>query len=184
MLKKLLGVEITECKLEECEFGHPKYRPDLPKELAAKTEVLREKTKHIKGSTWGWVYIDAGGTAWYYWYDCDTRTPTRLCRPWQPSDIDTCDIHYEPGIYIYDLGAWYGGLVNFGGCVPAVNCGGDCGQVNSKRKHVCLRRFSEAPEVFQRRNLWCLYKYGSTGLSRKDTVYDTGLSSMIHQKMY
>lgn len=115
MLKSLLRVKITESKFEECEFGHPKFIPKLPKELAAKTN-------------------------------------------WQPSDTTNCDIHYEPYIWIYDLAEWYGGLVDFGGCVAAANCGGDCGQVNSKRNHICLRRFSEAPEVFQSRDLWCLYE--------------------------
>lgn len=151
------GIKITKCKLEECEMRHPNFRPKLPKELAGKTEERREKTKHIKGSTWGWVYFDHSALkVWYWWLFCDDLSEG-TCSLWQPSDEVTCDIHYEPPIYINDLGSWFAGLVNFGGCRPATNCGGDCGQVNSKRNGVCLRRYSEAPEVFVDGWLWCLY---------------------------
>ncbi len=120
-LKKLLKVEIEECRIEECEFGHPQFKPELPKELAEKTEELRRKTKEIKGSTWGWVYINAPPfpLAWYWWIDCKTKEPVSVCRPWRPSDTENCDIHYEPWIWIQDLQGWFGGLVNFGGCEPA-----------------------------------------------------------------
>lgn len=166
VLKKLLKVEIVECKIEECEFGHSRFRPELPKELAEKTEELKEKTKHIKGSTWNWVYIDAPPIplAWYRYLDCEDRTPPWWqCQPWQPSDTTKCDIHYEPWVYVNDLQEWFGGLVNFGGCNSAANCGGECGLVNSKRNGACLKKYNEAPEVFVDGWLWCLHD--ATGIS-------------------
>jgi hypothetical protein len=48
-------------------------------------------------------------------------------------------------------------LINFGGCEPAKNCGGNCGLVNSKRNGKCLRKYDEAPEVFKTGWIYCLY---------------------------
>ncbi len=160
-IKKILGVEVSECKFQECEFGHPTFKPELPYELANKTAEFKERTKDKGSSTWGWVYFyPSYGDVWYWWLSsgdtCD-GIGSIICFPWRPSDETNCDIHYEPWIWIDDLQDWFGGLVNFGGCNPAINCGGDCGKVNSKREGTCLRRYNQAPEVFQDGWLWCLY---------------------------
>lgn len=158
MLKKS-GIKIIESTVEECEMGHPRFVPELPKN---KVEVLKKDIKHTqtsKNSKWGLIYIytDFPFIPWYWWIDWETREPLYGCRPWRPDENKACDIHYEPWVYIPELKGWYGGLINFGGCEPAKNCGGNCGLVNSKRNGKCLRKYDEAPEVFKTGWIYCLY---------------------------
>lgn len=163
------GTDVIECSLEECEAGHLTFRPELPEELKAKTDELKEKTSKLEGFLWGWIYL-CPSLAFYFWYYCANLQPG-YCSVERPSDSETCDIHFEPWIWIDDLKGWYGGLINFGGCRPAKNCGGDCGLVNSKRNGICLRYYDEAPEMWKDGWLWCLYS-------------NTGVTDCIHRTQY
>lgn len=150
------GLEITECCFEECEVGHPLCKPELPEELQSMTDKMKEKTDHLGSSLWGWVYLSLTLETYYWWLRYSDLTPG-YCSTTRPSDSEVCDIHYEPWIWVRDVKAWFGGLVNFGGCRPARNCGGDGGQVNSKRKGKCLEHYKDAPEVWNNGWLWCSY---------------------------
>lgn len=163
------GIEIVECCFEECELGHPTFRPELPAGLKAMSGRLKEKAAYMEGPQWGWVYLHQSfGGVWYFWYRCSDLKQGH-CSLERPDDSETCDIHYEPWMWVDDLKAWYGGLVNFGGCRPAENCGEDCGKVNSKRNGVCLQMYSEAPEVWDGGWLWC--RYSNTGVT--DCIFRT-----------
>ncbi|MBU7016624.1 MAG: hypothetical protein HXS44_03895 [Theionarchaea archaeon] len=162
------GYEITECCFEECEVGHPRFIPELPEELVALTERMKERTDHLESSPWGWVYIYSSEGVYYWWLRCSDLRPDH-CSFERPSDSDTCDIHVEPWVYVDDLKAWFGGLINFGGCRPAQNCGGNGGLVNSKRNGACLRYYFEAPEIWDDGWLWC--SYSNTGVT--DCIFRT-----------
>jgi hypothetical protein len=162
------GTEITECCFEACEVGHPHFTPELPEKLKALTDHLKEKTDHLEGSPWGWIYLFSSGKVYYWWLRCSDLEQGR-CSTKRPSDSEMCDLHVEPWVYVHDLEAWFGGLINFGGCRPAQNCGGDCGLVNSKRGGACLRYFSEAPEIWDDGWLWC--SYSNTGVT--DCIFRT-----------
>ena len=167
-MERSKGIDVVECCFEECEAGHSTYRPELPEELRVQTDELREKTFTPEGPSWGWVYLSPSLGAFYFWYWC-ADLQQGYCSMERPKDSETCDVHFEPWIWIKDLKGWYGGLINFGGCRPAQNCGGDCGLVNSKRDGSCLRYYDEAPEVWRDGWLWCLYS--NTGVT--DCIYRT-----------
>jgi hypothetical protein len=163
--------EIEECSVEKCEIGHPKMKPQLPKTLIELTDQLKAETAQLKIRTaqlkveitlnmdpqWGWAYIAPSHSVHYWWLWGDDKAECDYCDTKRPDDSKACDIHYEPWMWIEDIGAWIGGLLNFGGSRPAENCGGDGGVVNSRRDGVCLRKYADAPEVWGDRWLWARF---------------------------
>ena len=161
------GIEIEDCCFDECESGHPTFRPELPENLQNMTGKLTEKTSHVEGPEWGWVYLFTY-KSYYWWLSC-SDLGQGYCSKKRPDDSEMCDIHYEPWLWVDNLEAWVGGLIDFGGGRPAHNCGGDGGQVNSKRNGECLVHYEDAPEVWEDGWLWC--SHAETGVT--DCIYRT-----------
>ena len=113
------GIEIEDCCFDECESGHPTFRPELPENLQNMTGKLTEKTSHVEGPEWGWVYLFTY-KSYYWWLSC-SDLGQGYCSKKRPDDSEMCDIHYEPWLWVDNLGAWVGGLIDFGGGRPAHN---------------------------------------------------------------
>lgn len=148
------NTEIEECSVQECEIGHPKMKPQLSKKIIKILDQVKAKTINIDGPEWGWAYIAPSYSVYYWWLESCDLSPCDHCDTKRPDHSKACDIHYEPWMWIEDIEAWMGGLINFGGSRQARNCGGDGGLVNSKRNGECLKKYSDAPEVWKDGWLW------------------------------
>lgn len=127
------------------------YTPEEVNELVKKFEGEGIKVESSSSSTWecdvlysGWVLVNNIDEVRWYAHECSTFEAYD-CNPSPPSESNHCDIHYEAWMYFENEGTTTRGLIDFPGCEPANNCGGDCGSNNTMIYTYCILEYTHLP---------------------------------------